>query len=98
MNEQRDSSNRLTYDFSKIEIKSYLKITKSIISHFELEEASELVHGFDETFQDFKSGRFLIGLEWDIWSGYIIVAKNLESETLVKEIATYVNESFCKNT
>ena len=98
MNEHRDSSNRLTYDFSKIEIKHYLKVTKKIIQHFKLEESGQLVNGLDETFQDFKLGRFIVGLEWDIWSGYIVVAKNIESETLVKDIASYVNEVFYKNT
>ena len=98
MNEHRDSSNRLTYDFSKLEIKDYLKVTNNIIKQFKLEKASELVHGLDETFQDFKLGRFLVGLECDIWSGYIVIAKNKESEALVKEIANYVNEAFYKNT
>ena len=94
MNEDRDASERLTFDFLNIQMKDYLKITKEIVKEFNLESVGELVHGFDETFQDYKLNNFLIGLEWDIWSGYIVVAKSVESEKLAKDIAKFIEVKF----
>jgi len=98
MNEYRNSSEQLTYDFEHIKINNYFKVCKKIVKHFKLKESGQLVHGLDETFQEYKLGRFIIGLEWDIWSGYIVVAKNKQSEALVREIAEFINEAFAKIT
>ena len=87
MNEDRDASERLTFDCLDIQIKDYLKLTKEIVKEFNLEPVGDLIHSFDDTFQDYKLNNFLIGLEWDIWSGYIVVAKSVESEKLAKDIA-----------
>ncbi|KZZ63170.1 hypothetical protein A3762_12655 [Oleiphilus sp. HI0125] len=94
MNEHRDNSNRLTFDFDNIEGEMYRKITDEVISNFSLEVATEKVAGFDEVFQDFKKGNDVIGLEWDNWSGYSVVAKITSAESLAKEIAGYINAKF----
>jgi len=98
MNEYRNSSGHLTYDFESVKIKDYMKICKKVVEHFKLKENDQLVHGLDETFQEYSLGSFVIGLEWDIWSGYIVVAKNKKSEALAKEISQFINEIFNKNT
>lgn len=41
-------------------------------------------------FRDYSDGERTVGLEWDIWSGFIVVAKDSESETLVRQIAEYL--------
>ena len=94
MNEDRDASERLTFDFLNIQINDYLKTTKEIVKEFNLEPVGELIHGLDETFQDYKLNNLLIGLEWDIWSGYIVVARTIESENLAREIATFIKIKF----
>ncbi|TWX57790.1 hypothetical protein [Colwellia hornerae] len=90
MNNQRDFSNRLTFDFEKISSSDYAKITKSVVAEFKLSPHTELIKGLDEAFQDFTFNQSIIGLEWDIWSGYTVNAKNSEANSLVEKIATYI--------
>lgn len=94
MNEYRDASDRLTFDFNGIESGWYGKITKAIVSEFSLEPVGDKTRGLDEVFQDFKRGDEVVGLEWDNWSGYIVNAKTKFAEPLVREIAGYVSAKF----
>lgn len=94
MNEHRDNSDRLTFDFDTIEGGMYRSITDEVVSKFSLEVASKKVAGFDEVFQDFKKGNEVVGLEWDNWSGYTVVAKRTSAEPLVREIAGYISATF----
>lgn len=94
MNEHRDASNRLTYDFNEIDAGSYSQVTKAVVGNFKLEPANKITRGLDQIFQDFKQGSRVIGLEWDNWSGYIVSTKTKESESLAKEIANYINAKF----
>lgn len=94
MNEHRDASGRLTFDFDEIPSGKYSKVTKAIISEFSLEAASAKTSGLDEVFQDFKRDSDIIGLEWDNWSGYIVNAKNKTAEPLVREIAGYISATY----
>ena len=91
MNKHRDCSNRLTYDFDQVASNDYHKITQSVVTEFNLVPHSELTQGLDETFQDFILNQSIVGLEWDIWSGYIVNAKNTEAEMLVDKIAKYIS-------
>ncbi len=93
MYEHSNASNQLTFDFDKINLSSYKKITYSIVNHFDLKPSGKLIVGLDEMFQEFTSGNSSIGLEWDNWSGYTIVAKNQEAEALLREIAKYINDN-----
>jgi hypothetical protein len=94
MKKYRDASNRLTFDFSEFESSMYSEISESVVSKFNLEQASEVTLGLDEIFQKFKKGNDVVSLEWDVWSGYIVVACNAPSELLVQEIAIFINEQF----
>ena len=96
MNEYIDSSKRLTFDFSEIKTNDYSKITQGVVKKFNLTTASTFNIGIDEKFQDYKFGNLLIGLEWDIWSGYIVVAKNCDSEDIAKKIAEFINQEHNK--
>lgn len=87
----RDASNRLTFDVYKIESDRYPRLCKELETEFGLKPASELVVGFDEMFRDYTDGKHTVGLEWDIWSGFIVVAKDPESEQLVRQIAGYLS-------
>ncbi len=94
MDEHRNTSNQLAIDINKIEASNYSEITKEVVRHFNLEANNEIVKGLNEIFQEFKSGRAVIGLEWDNWSGYIVNAKNREAEPLAKVIAAFINENY----
>jgi len=94
MGEHRDNSERLTFNFEKVEAESYSKITSEIVANFGLEIATKKVSGLDEVFQDFKRGNEVVGLEWDNWSGYIVNAKTKSAKPLVREIAGYIGAKF----
>ena len=94
MSEHRDESNRLTIDFHHIKSSAYSKVTKEIVTEFELEAASDKTVGLDEMFQDFKRNDEVIGLEWDNWSGYIVNAKTEQSDPLVRDIGAYICSRF----
>jgi hypothetical protein len=82
------------FDFEKIEGGMYRSVTDEIAAKFCLEVVSKEVAGFDEVFQDFKRGNEVVGLEWDNWSGYTVVAKGISAEPLVREIAGYISATF----
>jgi len=94
MGEHRDASNRLTYDFDNIEADSYREVTEAVVEKFGLTVASGKIADYDVAFQDFKQGNLVVGLEWDNWSGYTVVAKRTIAEPLVKEIASYISAEF----
>ena len=95
MDKHRDKSNRLTFDFDSIKSGMYSKVTDAVVNHFNLEAENKITKGLDEVFQDFKQGNKVVGLEWDNWSGYIVNAKNTESESLATEIASYISAKCC---
>ena len=46
--------------------------------------------GLDEMLRDYTKGSLCIGLDWDFWSGFIVVAKTPESEPLVESNAVFL--------
>lgn len=94
MNEYRDFSDRLTFDFHQIESNKYSKITKSITTEFGLKPVGTKITSDDVIFQNFEKNTDIVGLEWDIWSGYIVNAKTTSAESLVREIANFLSTSF----
>jgi len=68
----------------------YSKVTRKVTQEFGLAACSDKIRGLDETFQDFGRGSAVIALEWDNWSGFIVCAKNKESESLARQVAEYV--------
>jgi hypothetical protein len=89
----RDFSGRLTYEIHSFPSESYTSMKKEIADKFGLLPFGITINGLDEVFQTFIKGFKRIGIEWDIWSGLIIVAKNKKSETLVEEISKYLEET-----
>ena len=61
-----------------------------IVNKFGLSRAGELIIGPDKMFQDYTVGQNVIGLEWDNWSGFIVVAKKADTEALVRSIAEFL--------
>ncbi|MCE3018929.1 MAG: hypothetical protein ACK56W_02660 [Pirellula sp.] len=85
-----DASNRLTYEVDALESVRYATICDRIVNKFDLSPAGEMVIGLDEMMREYTDGRNMIGLEWDNWSGFIVVAKNAGAETLVRAIAEFL--------
>lgn len=91
---QRDASQRLTYEINDYLADGYKAAKKKLAKEFGLFPLGFTIGTPDEVFQTLFRGRKRIGIEWDIWSGFIVVAKNTHSEILVREIAKYceINE------
>ena len=90
---RRDASHRLTFELPKVEAGSYRAICQELEKKFNLRSSSALISGFDEVFQDYSLGSETVGLEWDVWTGFTVVAKTPESEALVKRIGEYLADS-----
>ena len=82
----RDASKRLNVSIPDITANNYNNFVKKIATVFNLKAHNKLMVGFDEIFQD-----YIIGLEWDIWCGFIIVSKNKNSEKLLNEIFDWLH-------
>ncbi|MBX3416231.1 MAG: hypothetical protein KF851_01405 [Pirellulaceae bacterium] len=85
-----DASNRLTHEVFDLESDRYPETCDRIVNKFDLRAVGELVIGFDEMFRDYTDGQNLVGLEWDNWSGFIVVAKSPGAEALVRSIAEFL--------
>ena len=87
---QRDASGRLTFEMFRLPADEYPAASASVAKEFGLAQRTSLVIGLDVMFQDYQRGEQLVGLEWDIWSGFMVVAKNPASESLVRDIAVWL--------
>ena len=84
----RNSNQRLTIELFDISSKNYSFLSLLIAKKFNLVPLGNLINNFDEIFQTYTdtNKKYRINLEWDNWSGYIIVAKDTENEKLINEI------------
>ncbi len=89
----RDSSDRLVCSCAGVEAAAYSAVCRSLSNVFGLHPEGESIDGFDVLFQNYVHGRDLIGLEWDIWSGFMAVAKSVDSEPLILAIAEWLSRN-----
>lgn len=87
----RDASGRATFDAGDVPVQDYKKIRNYVARRFRLQQHGNAVQGLDEVFQDFRSGDAIIGIEWDCWSGFILVAKTAQAEPLIEAIGNHLN-------
>src|SRR5262249_30748926 len=87
----RDASGRLTFEMFNVPADSYPAVCKDLVAALHLVPIRTLVTDFRSiVFQDYQRGSQVVGLEWDNWSGFIVVAKTPESEPLVQSIAEWL--------
>lgn len=89
----RDASGRLTLDVSSVAAAEHSAICNEIAKAFSLIRDSQLIVGLDQMFWDFRRGEQVIGLDWDPWMGFMVVAKTPTAEPLVQEIAQWFMEN-----
>ena len=87
----RDASGRLCFEIHDIDSLDYPYYAKRTAKEFGLNPVGELMIGPDAMFQDYTDDISVIGIEWDVWSGLIVVAKNQQSEGLVARVADYLS-------
>jgi hypothetical protein len=86
----RDASDRLTFDMAGVPADSYPAFCRGIAEKFQLRPVERGIAGLDEVFRDYGREGLVIGLEWDNWSGFTVVAKSPQAEQLVRQIAAYL--------
>ena len=90
----RDASGRLTFEMFRISIQSYPSICSAVVANFKLVPNNALItNGYDIVFQDYSCADQVVGLEWDNWTGFTVVAKSQGSESLVQDIAAWLVQS-----
>jgi hypothetical protein len=86
----RDASDRLTFGVFEVNAEVYSDLCGRIAETFQLDPLGPAINGLDVVFRDFARDNQIVGLEWDIWSGFTVVAENLGSEELVRQVASYL--------
>lgn len=86
----RNSSGCLTVDQAGIDSAHYHAVCRALADAFSLAPDGELVVGLDEMFRDFRRGDQVVGIEWDVWMEFTVVAKTPSAESLVREIGSWL--------
>ncbi|MBI3862717.1 MAG: hypothetical protein HY290_12575 [Planctomycetia bacterium] len=90
----RNASGQLTFEMSDVPADRYAAVRDAISAEFGLAPHNPPVtNGCDIIFQDFRLGEQIVGLEWDHWTSFTIVAQTPASEPLVQKIAAWVLRS-----
>jgi hypothetical protein len=89
----RDSTERLTFDVSAVSATDYPETCRGIADALGLAPVGEIIIGPEQMFWDFQRGSQVVGLDWDIWMGFMAVAKSVDSEPLVRDIAAWLCSS-----
>ena len=86
----RDASNRLVFEMFCVPCRSYDDIVEELRTAFNLVPVGPGIDVWDIVFRDYQREGAVVGLEWDNWLGFIVVAKSPAAESLVNEIGAYL--------
>ena len=86
----RDNSGRLTFDLPGVAAEDYPAVCRGLANGLGLTPEEGLIIGLEQMFWDFARGDQRVGLDWDIWMDFMVVAKTENSEPLVQEIAAWL--------
>ena len=90
----RIAAGRLAFSLGRVPADSHRSLCEEVAATFGLSPKPGLVtNGHDIVFQDYTRGEFVVGLEWDNWMGFTVVAQTTESEPLVQEIGQWLLQS-----
>jgi hypothetical protein len=89
----RDNSGRLTFDLPGLEAADYAAVCRDIADAFGLKPVADMVIGPEQMFWDFRRGNQEVGMDWDIWMQFMVVAKSEASESLLRDIAAWLCSS-----
>lgn len=90
----RVAAGRLAFSLGRAPSDSYPSMCQELADAFGLSPKPGLVmNDYDIEFQDYSQGEQVVGLEWDNWMGFTVVAQTTESEPLVEEIGAWLLRS-----
>ncbi len=90
----RDASGRLTFEIFNIPGESYSAICSDVAGALQLRRTGMPITDFLSFLsQDYRPGSEVVALEWDNWSGFIVVAKTPGAKPLVEAIAEWLLNS-----
>ena len=92
----RDASGRLTFDQTGIESTQYPALCRALADAFSLLPDGDFVVGPDQIFWDFRRGDQIIGMDWDVWMAFMVVAKTPSAEPLVREMGSWLDSKRSK--
>ena len=94
---QRDASGRLSFELTHIAREEYPAICNALAARFRLELAAPEIDGLDCVIREYARNGRRVGLEWDNWSGFILVAMDACAEPLLWEMAASLCQGPGKN-
>jgi hypothetical protein len=86
----RDHTGRLTVDRAGIASTDYPAVCRAVADVFDLKPDGEFVVGPDQMFWDFRRGDIVVGMDWDVWMEFMVVAKTAAAEPLVRQIGEWL--------
>ena len=87
----RNASNQLTFGMFNAAADDYRDICVTVARKFGLvEHTAPISDGLAIVFQDYRLGDKIMGMEWDNWTGFTVVAKTPISEHLDQEIGAWL--------
>ena len=90
----RDASDRLTFELFYVPAGRFGPLCGAVAAAFQLTPQGEAVtNGVDVAFRDYRRGEQVVGLAWDNWTGFTVVAQTTASEPLVREIAEWLSRT-----
>ena len=67
------------------------EISSILVVKFGCTQPDLPIVGLDEVITQCRKGNIELGLGWDNWSGFYVLANSSEGDELVKEIGTYLD-------
>ena len=90
----RDASGRLTVDQAGIDSAQFAALCRALADSFALQPEGDLVVGLDQLFWDFRRGDQIVGMDWDNWMEFMVVAKTPAADSLVREIGAWLDSKY----
>jgi hypothetical protein len=89
----RDDSGRLTFDLPGVTAMDFPAVCRDFADALGLASDGDIIVGPDQMFWDFRRVDHKVGLDWDIWMEFMVVAKSEASEPLLQDIAAWLESS-----
>ncbi len=89
----RDASGRLAVDLARVGAADWPAACRAVADAFALTPDGPPVIGLDQMFWDFRRAGEVVGFDWDIWMGFMVVARTVGAEPLVLDIAAWLVSS-----